>query len=102
MPYSAAAQKTRAAMNRQYGSGLGDRIFYALANKRAGKGLRGKHRGHLAANAAYAKGKKWGGKGKRKARRGSSRKIGHRVTVRTRGRASVSHRSGGVHVRIRT
>lgn len=59
--YSAAARKTKAAMQKQYGSATGTRVFYALANKRTG-GFKGKNRGAKAANAAFAKGKKFGGR----------------------------------------
>lgn len=99
MPYNVGATKAMKAMQKQYGSNWAH-VYYGLANKRSGKGLRGKHRGHKAANKAYAKGSHWGGK--RKARRSTSsrRGTGHRVTVRTRGKARVNHRSGGTRIRV--
>lgn len=51
--YSASARKTAQAMMKQYGSKRGKQIFYALANKRAGKGRKGKDRMHLVANKAF-------------------------------------------------
>lgn len=57
MPYNSGATKAMKAMQKQYGSNW-KHVYYGLANKRAGKGLKGKHRGHVAANAAYKKGTK--------------------------------------------
>lgn len=63
--YSSAARKTVSAMQKQYGQKKGTQVFYALANKRAGKGVTGKHRMHNVANTAYAKGNKFGFSGRR-------------------------------------
>lgn len=68
------------AIKKQYGKDWAH-VYYGLANKRAGKGLKGKHRGHVAANQAFAKGSHW--------------------TVRTRGKANISRRRRGHSVRIR-
>lgn len=86
------------AMQKTYGSNWAH-VYYGLANKRSGRGLRGKHRGHVAANSAYAKGKHWGGKSRR--RTTSSRSRSRSLTVHTRGRTSVTRRTRNAHVRVR-
>lgn len=102
MPYTASATKAMNAMKKTYGSDWKS-VYYALANKRAGKGLKGAHRGHRAANTAYAKGSSWTAGGKRRGGAGKSRTTRGRssVSVRTRGRASVTRRSRGATVRVR-
>lgn len=69
--YSSAARKTQSAMKKQYGSRWKS-VYYALANKRTG-GFRGKNRGAKAANKAFAKGSRWGGKGRSHSRSRSKR-----------------------------
>lgn len=61
--YSSGARAAAASMQKQYGSGWKN-VYFGLANKRVGKGARGKTRMHTVASVAYAKGSKWGGKGK--------------------------------------
>lgn len=67
------------SIQKEYGSNW-QKVYYSLANKRAGKGLRGKHRGHRSANVAYQKGSHW--------------------TVKTKGKANISRRQGGHTVKI--
>lgn len=74
MPYSKSAEKTMANFQQEYGSNW-QHVYYALANKRAGKGLKGTGRGRLAANKAFAKGSSW---------RSASKKRSTRVRVSRR------------------
>lgn len=64
--YGAGANKAAGAMIKQYGPAKGRVVFYSLANKRSGKGTKGKDRMHNVATTAYAKGSHWKSiKGKR-------------------------------------
>lgn len=56
--YGSGARKAAVSMQKQYGSNW-KHVYYGLANKRAGKGKRGKERMHGVANTAYAKGNKF-------------------------------------------
>lgn len=82
MPYSSAATKAMKAMQKTYGSNW-KHVYYGLANKRSGRGLRGAHRGHIAANRAFAKGSHWPGSGRRGRRSGVRRGRAGRANVRT-------------------
>lgn len=64
--YSAAARKTQSAFQKTYGARWKS-VYYALANKRTG-GFKGKNRGAKAANAAFAKGRKFG-RGRRRGKK---------------------------------
>lgn len=63
--YGSGARKAASAIMKQYGVAKGRSIFYALANKRAGKGVRGAHRMHGVASTAFAKGSHFKASGKK-------------------------------------
>jgi hypothetical protein len=103
MPYGVGATKAMKNMQKEYGSNWKS-VYFALANKRAGRGLRGAHRGHIAANTAYAKGRTWSSRSRSKGKGGTSKGASSRsrnIVIRTKGRANISHRSNGHSVRIR-
>jgi hypothetical protein len=58
--YQSGPRKAMASMKRTYGSNW-KKVYYSLANKRAGRGLKGQGRGYRSANTAYAKGSHWPG-----------------------------------------
>lgn len=63
--YGGGARKAAAAMQKQYGPRWKN-VYYGLANKRAGKGVKGKDRMHGIATTAYAKGNRFGFSGRRR------------------------------------
>jgi hypothetical protein len=73
VPYSKAASKTMKSFQRRYGARW-KRVYYGLANKRSGRGLKGKSRGHVAANRAFAKGSHWKGSGRKGRKRSGGRR----------------------------
>lgn len=62
--YGIGARKAASSIQKQYGPNWAH-VYYGLANKRAGRGAKGRGRMHGVATTAFAKGSHWGGKAKK-------------------------------------